>query len=283
MGEPRRDATELGEALCFGVTARRDLELAARLAQALGEVPGEQRDDDDRERVQEELIAHVGARDRVRRERLVRGRHDCVRREPEAQERVEPEPERRGEGRPAEADEHRADEDGQAVERRRAGRRTARDVDDRGPQALVDHEVHERERAQPSALSQDARLDGRDGVRERDRHEHDLERLRVTREAAVQVEERGRAEQQRGDEQPSARHPHEASARAEVDGSAAGAMSRARAVGGRGQFDLILPASEKIGRYIAMSTVPTTLPMPTIMMGSIMLVSAATATSTSSS
>ena len=50
-----------------------------------------------------------------------------------------------------------------------------------------------------------------------------------------------------------------------------------------GQSALILPAMLKIGRYIAMSTTPTVPPMPTIMMGSMRLVSAATATSTSSS
>ena len=46
---------------------------------------------------------------------------------------------------------------------------------------------------------------------------------------------------------------------------------------------LILPARLKIGRYIAMSTTPTVPPMPTMSAGSMRLVSAATATSTSSS
>jgi hypothetical protein len=46
---------------------------------------------------------------------------------------------------------------------------------------------------------------------------------------------------------------------------------------------LTLPAIEKIGRYIAMSTVPTMPPMKTIMSGSSNLVMPSTATSTSSS
>src|SRR6185437_4614697 len=130
-----------------------------------------------------------------------------------------------------------------------------------------DREVRVREDPKPLARSQERRFDRRDRVRRADGSQDVAHRLRVMREPAAQIEERRRAEEQRRDEQARARHP----------------LEPRRECVARRQFDLILPASEKIGRYIAMSTVPTTLPMPTIMNGSIKLVSAATATSTSSS
>ena len=46
--EPRRDAPEHREPLGLVARARRHLERAAREPEALGEVAGEQRDDDDR-------------------------------------------------------------------------------------------------------------------------------------------------------------------------------------------------------------------------------------------
>ena len=52
---------------------------------------------------------------------------------------------------------------------------------------------------------------------------------------------------------------------------------------GRGYSALTAPAMSKIGMYMAISMKPTIPPMPTIMIGSIMAVSAPTATSTSSS
>ena len=52
---------------------------------------------------------------------------------------------------------------------------------------------------------------------------------------------------------------------------------------GHGQSALILPAIEKMGRYIEISTTPTVLPIVTIISGSIRRVIALTAASTSSS
>jgi hypothetical protein len=49
------------------------------------------------------------------------------------------------------------------------------------------------------------------------------------------------------------------------------------------QLPLMLPAISKMGRYIATTMPPMTVPRKTIMIGSIKLVMAATATSTSSS
>ena len=61
------------------------------------------------------------------------------------------------------------------------------------------------------------------------------------------------------------------------------ARLRAEARSRAAQFELMFPASSKIGRYIAMIRPPTTTPRNAIMIGSISEVIADTAESTSSS
>ena len=60
----------------------------------------------------------------------------------------------------------------------------------------------------------------------------------IAREAAAQIEERGRTEEQRRDEEPRARDPREAAAQAVI-----AAESRACRCGAAAQSALILPAS----------------------------------------
>ena len=105
--------------------------------------------------------------------------------------------------------------------------------------------------------------------------------------AELPVHGRGAAEQHRDRREPEERQPDELAVEASPVGRVRPGRGRLvderRSRTGHGAAYLMLPAMLKIGRYIAMRKPPTMPPRKTIMTGSIMLVSAPTATSTSSS
>src|SRR5207253_4067574 len=161
--------------------------------------------------------------------------------------------------------------DGERVEDGEDALRAAGEVDEAGRSQHVGGDVRVGEPAEEAPLAEQEDGDQRGEVEPADdRVEPALdparERLRAQRE------HRG-GDQQRG--------PHQQPDAGEEDELAVEVRRLRLQVPHRGY--LIEPAMEKMGRYMAMRKPPTTNPRNTIMIGSIMLVRAATAASTSSS
>ena len=265
--EPRGEATEHREPLCLLRARGCADELSAGAPQPLGEVAREERDDDEREEGDREMVGDVSKRHRVHAELIAR-RRQAPGREPEAEPDDE---ERRRHARdedPADARDDGADDAGEAVERHRRARDAAGHVGDDRPRDLVEDELREGERHEPPPHPQQSGKDGGEGEPDPDRREDDLRRERERDLSLAEVEEPDDGEERRKEGQTERGQPGEPPGEERVVGD---------------QSDLMFPARSKIGRYIETMTTPTIPPMSTIMIGSSMLVSAATATSTSSS
>ena len=236
-------------------------------AELLGEIRRQDRDRDERGRVDEERRAR-----HVRPVGIQAQRHEEVRgdREGGGHERAAPE----------EQDAAVDDADREEDDEHRRG--IARDRHDRAGDEHVQHHLGVRERDERAAAAERDHGGDRDEV---GRGDHRVQRQEVPLDvgAELDVHEHGAPEEHRDHHHAEERQPAElagepvARGRRRAHGGLGGGGDR-----GHGRY-LMLPAMLKIGRYIAMRKPPTTPPRKTIMIGSIIDVSAATAASTSSS
>src|SRR5262249_37755901 len=100
-------------------------------------------------------------------------------------------------GRPTQTDQDRTDEARKPVERRRPARRAAGEVDDARPRNLIEDDLNFRQNAEMLAATQKRGVDRSERERRTKRAEHHRLALRVLAQCTAQVDEGGRAEEQR--------------------------------------------------------------------------------------